>query len=70
MLFCLLLRACVTMPSFEGNGHSKRKIKFPNKWPPFLKRREKGPEYEEILLQNHPQFHIVKKIAYASNDWH
>ena len=32
--------------------------------------KEKSPEYEEICLQNHPQFHIVKNIAYASNDWH
>ena len=33
-------------------------------------KKEKSPEYEEIFLQNHPQFHIVKNIAYASNDWH
>lgn len=32
--------------------------------------KEKSPEYEEICLQNHPRFHIVKNIAYASNDWH
>ena len=33
-------------------------------------KKEKSPEYEEIFLQNHPQFHIVKNIAYASNDGH
>ena len=33
-------------------------------------KKEKSPEYEEIFLQNHPQFHIVKNIAYVSNDWH
>ena len=33
-------------------------------------KKEKSPEYEEILLQNHPRFQIVKNIAYASNDWH
>ena len=32
-------------------------------------KKEKSPEYEEILLQNHPRFHIVKNIAYASNDY-
>ena len=33
-------------------------------------KKEKSPEYEEIFLQNHPRFIIVKNIAYASNDWH
>ena len=35
-----------------------------------FQKKENSPEYEEICLQNHPQFHIVKNIAYASNDWH
>ena len=33
-------------------------------------KKEKSPEYEEIFLQNHPRFHIVKNIAYASNEYH
>lgn len=35
-----------------------------------FQKKENSPEYEEICLQNYPRFHIVKNIAYASNDWH
>ena len=50
------------MSSFEGKGHWRRKTKFQNKWILFLKRKK-----PRIY---HPRFHIVKNIAYASNDWH
>ena len=70
VLFCLLLHVCFTMSSIGGKGHSKRKTKFQNKQPLVSQKKEKSPEYEEIFLQNHPRFHIVKNIAYASNEYH
>ena len=71
MLFCLLLHVCVTKHVIIQRKRTlKKEDQLSKQVVTVSQKKEKSPEYEEIVLQNHPRFHIVKNIAYASNDWH
>ena len=70
-MFCLLLHVCVTLHVIIQRKRTlKKEDQVSKQVDSVSQKKEKSPEYEEIFLQNHPRFHLVKNIAYASNDWH
>lgn len=62
VLFSLVLHVFVTMSSFGEEGHSKRKIKFQNKWLLFFKRRKKVQNMKKSVCKTTLNFILWKTL--------